>query len=80
LAPGKFGRALGFDPQDTLQSVFGHDATTFAGSSGSIVLAWTEQGTPGFGLHFAGVTSETNSAIAVAKAAEALRKAGVPIS
>jgi hypothetical protein len=80
VAPGKFGRSLGFDPHDTLQSVFGHDATTFGGSSGSIVLAWTEQGTPGFGLHFAGVTSETNSAIAVAKAADALREIGVPLA
>jgi serine protease len=80
LAPGKFGRALGFDEHDTLRSVFGHDATTFAGSSGSIVLAWTEQGMPGFGLHFAGLTSETNSAIAVAKMADALRKLEVPIA
>jgi serine protease len=79
LAPGKFGKSLGFDPEDSLRSVFGHDATTFGGSSGSIVLAWTEQAIPGFGLHFAGLTSETNSAIAIAKAAEALRQIGVPV-
>jgi hypothetical protein len=80
LAPGKFGRALGFDEHDTLRAVFGHDATTFGGSSGSIPLAWTEQGMPGFGLHFAGLTSETNSAIAVAKIANVLRKLDVTIA
>lgn len=80
LAPGKFRRSLGFDEHDTLRSVFGHDSTTFGGSSGTIVLAWTEQRMPGFGVHFAGVTSDTNSAIAVARIADVLRKVEVPIA
>ncbi len=81
LAPGKFGKAIGFDTQqDTLHAVFGYDPTTFAGSSGSLVLAWTQPNMPAFGLHFAGVTSETNCAIAIAKAADALRQIGVPLA
>ena len=65
--------------KDRLRAVFGHDATTFGGSSGTGVIAWTEQGMPSFGLHFAGETSETNSAIAIAKVAAALRAVGVPV-
>ncbi|ABQ38296.1 MULTISPECIES: S8 family serine peptidase [Bradyrhizobium] len=80
LAPGKFRRSLGFDEHDTLGSVFGHDATTFGGASGSFVLAWTDQEMPGFGIHFAGVTSDTNSAIAVAKIADVLRKLEVSVA
>ncbi|MDU2928888.1 hypothetical protein, partial [Bradyrhizobium sp.] len=73
-------RSLGFDEHDTLGSVFGHDATTFGGASGSFVLAWTDQEMPGFGIHFAGVTSDTNSAIAVAKIADVLRKLEVSVA
>jgi subtilisin family serine protease len=79
LAPGKFARGLGFDPKDSLRAVFGHDGTTFGGSSGTGVIAWTDKNMPAFGLHFAGVTSETNSAMAIAKVADALRAVGVPV-
>lgn len=79
LAPGRFHRALGSDPADTLQIVFGHDATTFGGASGSLLFAWKDAGPPAFGLHFAGRTEVANHAISVAAAADTLRRIGVPI-
>lgn len=78
LAPGKFTLSVGSDPRDEPRFVFGHDATTFGGSSGTSLLAWRSEDAKAFGLHFAGTTSKTNHAIAFAGAAEALRKIGVP--
>ena len=79
LAPGKFLQGLGSHAGDTLQVALSHDATTFGGASGSLVLAWTDQGPPAFGLHFGGLTGEANYMVSTAKAANPLRAAGVPI-
>ena len=51
LAPGMTHRPLGSLPGDKRRWVFGHDATTLGGNSGSPALAWTDSA---FGLHFAG--------------------------
>jgi hypothetical protein len=80
LAPGHFTLPLASREEDKPKIVFGHDATTFGGASGSPVLAWKDGGPPAFGLHFAGLTETANDAISVAKAAEALRSIGVPIA
>jgi hypothetical protein len=51
IAPGEFGRYF----------TFGHDTTTLGGSSGSGVFAWLD-GAQAFGLHFFGVSADTNLA------------------
>jgi hypothetical protein len=79
MAPGKFSKSLGSDDRDGLEIVFSHDATTFGGSSGTLVLAWRDKGPPAFGLHFAGTLSKANHAISLGKSAEALRAVGVPV-
>ena len=79
VAPGTVHRSVGFDPQDEREWVFGHDATTLGGSSGSLCFGW-EDGGGGFGLHFAGRTRDTNYAHAVARCAEELRRMGAPIA
>ncbi len=77
LAPGNAHRPLGMFSGDGRQWVFGHDATTLGGNSGSPVLAW---GDGAFGLHFAGASVDTNCAHAVSASAEELRTLGVPIT
>jgi hypothetical protein len=42
LAPGMTHRPLGSLPGDKRRWVFGHDATTLGGNSGSPALAWTD--------------------------------------
>ncbi len=79
LAPGRFSRSLASDNRDTPKIVFGHDATTFGGASGSPIIAWKDAGPPAFGLHFAGTTESANHAISAAAAADALRSLGVPL-
>ena len=76
LAPGVTHRPLGSLRGDKRRWVFGHDATTLGGSSGSPALAWT--GTA-FGLHFAGRSIDTNCAHAVSAITSELRALGVPI-
>jgi serine protease len=73
LAPGRFTQALATDVRDTREIVFGHDASTFGGASGSLLFAHVGEG------HFAGVTKRANHAISAAAAAQALRAIGVPM-
>jgi Trypsin-like peptidase domain len=76
LAPGMTHRPLGSLPRDRRRWVFGHDATTLGGNSGSPALAWTDNA---FGLHFAGRSIDTNYAHAVSAITTELRALGVPI-
>jgi V8-like Glu-specific endopeptidase len=69
-------RPLGSLPGDKRRWVFGHDATTLGGNSGSPALAWTDSA---FGLHFAGRSIDTNCAHAVSAITTELRALGVPI-
>ena len=78
FAPGIVHKPLGFRPDDPQQWVFGHDATTLGGSSGSPILAWKDGG-GSFGIHFAGTSVDTNFAHAVAKSADALARLGVQV-
>jgi hypothetical protein len=76
LAPGVTHRPLGSLRGDKRRWVFGHDATTLGGCSGSPALAWTDSA---FGLHFAGRSIDTNCAHAVSAITTELRALGVPI-
>ncbi|MDH2414455.1 trypsin-like peptidase domain-containing protein [Nocardioides sp. CER19] len=76
LAPGMTHRPLGSIPRDKRRWVFGHDATTLGGNSGSPALAWSDSA---FGLHFAGRSIDTNYAHAVSAITSELRALGVPI-
>ena len=76
LAPGMTHRPLGSLPGDKRRWVFGHDATTLGGNSGSPALAWSDSA---FGLHFAGRSIDTNCAHAVSAITSELRALGVPI-
>lgn len=79
LAPGLTHKPLGQITGDAHQWVFGHDATTLGGSSGSPVLAWRDTGFSGFGLHFAGATIDKNLAHALAQCRDTLTTLGVPV-
>jgi V8-like Glu-specific endopeptidase len=79
LAPGQAHKPLGTLAGDSKPWVFGHDATTLGGSSGSVVLAWLNQDTGGFGLHFAGASLDTNCAHAIAQIQDRLKQLGVPV-
>ncbi|MER9240901.1 S8 family serine peptidase [Mesorhizobium sp. M0633] len=78
LAPGRIGQINDIE-RDTLDVVFGHEATTFGGASGSALLAWENPASPAFGLHFSGATGRSNFAISSAKAAIELRGIGVAV-
>ena len=81
LAPGQIRNRLGaFGVEDPQSWVFGHDATTFGGSSGSAIADWTS-GFAAFGLHFAGATNDTNCAHALGAPTllAELRRLGVPV-
>lgn len=80
LAPGTAHRPLGTLTGDPRGWVFGHDATTLGGSSGSPVIAWLDAGTSAFGLHFAGASVDTNCAHAIAQCRAQLETLGVPIA
>ncbi|MEU4425538.1 trypsin-like peptidase domain-containing protein [Actinoplanes sp. NPDC024001] len=77
LAPGIAHRPLGSLAGDTRAWVFGHDATTLNGNSGSPILAWDDAA---FGLHFGGITLDTNCAHGISAIATELAALGVPIS
>lgn len=79
LAPGQAHRALGSLDGDPKQWVFGHDATTLGGSSGSPVLAWLDSDKGGFGLHFAGASVDTNCAHAIVQLRDRLQELGVAV-
>lgn len=76
LAPGIAHRPLGSLPGDARKWVFGHDATTLGGNSGSPVLTWDDTS---FGLHFAGITMDTNCAHGISAIATQLAALGVPL-
>lgn len=78
LAPGRFRHGLGTHPKDLGKRAIGHDATTFGGASGALVVAWLDGGAPGFALHFGGETVESNYALSFAKARAVLEPLGVP--
>lgn len=78
LAPGIVQNPLGFRSDDPNRWIFGHDATTLGGSSGSPIIAWVDGGSS-FGIHFAGASVETNFAHAMAKCVDALKRLGVPV-
>jgi hypothetical protein len=78
IAPGVVYKPLGFRPDDPRQWIFGHDATTLGGSSGSPILAWKDGG-GSFGIHFAGTSVDTNFAHAMAKCVDALKRLGVSV-
>jgi hypothetical protein len=61
VAPGVVHRSSGTFEGDAVGWVFGHDATTLGGNSGSGVFAWHDGGGV-FGLHFAGCSLDTNCA------------------
>lgn len=79
LAPGRLLETFGAVEFDPLGIVFGHEATTFGGASGSAMIGWESEGLPGFGLHFSGLTGESNYAIAMAKIAKEMEAIGVPV-
>ena len=76
LAPGVVHKPLGSLPDDTREWVFGHDATTLGGNSGSPMLTWDDTS---FGLHFAGITMDTNCAHGISAIATQLAALGVPL-
>ncbi len=78
LAPGVVHHPLGSFDNDKKGWVFGHDATTLGGSSGSPLLAWRDDASA-FGLHFAGASVDTNTAHAIARCRETLLELGVPV-
>ena len=79
LAPGVVHRPLGAFPDDPQIWIFGHDATTLGGSSGSPVLSWQNNVRGSFGIHFAGASVDTNCAHAIAECRDTLEKLGVPV-
>lgn len=79
LAPGAAHRPLGTVVGDGRKWVFGHDATTLGGNSGSPVIAWKDGGF-GFGLHFAGTDTESNFAHAIAQCVDQLETLGLNFS
>lgn len=79
IAPGRIILDPNSNTQDSLRISFGHDASTFGGASGSPILAWAAEDKPAIGLHFAGATSVSNYAVAIAKAADELAMLGVPL-
>ncbi len=79
ISPGTAHKPLGTIDGDTHPWVFGHDATTLGGNSGSPVMAWLDQGFGGFGIHFAGASIDKNCAHAIAQCSEQLKALGVPV-
>jgi serine protease len=69
-----FYRGLGSQQKDAAtQLAFGHDATTLSGSSGSLLYAFKDVGTPAFGLHFAGFNNDSNYAIQMPRMKQAFQ-------
>ena len=79
LAPGVVHKPLGAFPDDPQIWIFGHDATTLGGSSGSPILAWQANQRGAFGIHFAGASVDTNCAHAIAECRDTLEQLGVPV-
>ncbi|MGT2455430.1 hypothetical protein ACU4GI_20235 [Cupriavidus basilensis] len=81
LAPGMVHRSRGTMAGDTRGWVFGHDASTLGGNSGSGVFAWLDGG-HAFGLHFAGTSAEQNCAhgFAMPDAREVMQVLDIPLA
>lgn len=79
LAPGRVIRTPGSIAKDPIGNIFGHDATTFGGASGSPIFAWSALDQPAVGLHFAGDTEISNYALTSPMVADQFRSIGVPI-
>lgn len=62
FSPGEIDRGLGRAAEGTGETVFGHDATTLGGNSGSCVVDFGNDGRLVVGLHFAGVPKQANFA------------------
>jgi S1-C subfamily serine protease len=78
IAPGIVHKPLGFRADDPRQWIFGHDATTLGGSSGSPIIAWKDGG-GSFGIHFAGTSVDSNFAHAMAKCVDVLKRLGIKV-
>ncbi|SDZ07287.1 Trypsin-like peptidase domain-containing protein [Lysobacter sp. yr284] len=76
LAPGHFTLPLGSHALDQGRRAIGHDATTFGGASGALVMSWLDDRTPSFALHFGGTTGASNYALSFAASHQALRAIG----
>lgn len=61
IAPGKVHRAIGTIENDERSWIFGHDATTLGGASGSPIISWLD-GNRAVGIHFAGAIGKSNYA------------------
>ncbi len=68
FAPGEIDEGL----DEIAPTVFGHDATTLGGNSGSCVVDLGDDGQLVAGLHFAGFKEDVNYAHSVARLADAL--------
>jgi hypothetical protein len=77
VAPGQVHKKLGSIPEDERRWVFGHDATTLGGSSGSAVIDWLHGGAT-VGLHFSGLSLESNYAHDLGQCRASLEPLGVP--
>jgi hypothetical protein len=78
IAVGKVHRPLGSLNDDPRHWVFGHDATTLGGASGSPVIAWLD-GNRVFGIHFAGATGTSNYSHSLFAARQTLDEFELPI-
>lgn len=80
LSPGEVDTGLGCvdAAHDPRHWIFGHDATTLGGSSGTSIIAWRD-GADAFGLHFAGATLRANYAHGIGACTQRLAAMGVPI-
>jgi hypothetical protein len=79
LAPGKVNNPLGSLDRDPGNWIFGHDATTLGGSSGSPVMGVIDGALTAYGLHFSGKSEVANRAHAFSESAAQLRAIGVPV-
>lgn len=61
LAPCIVHQSPNADPASAASLTFGHDASTLGGSSGSGMYAWLD-GAAAFGIHFAGISADSNRA------------------
>jgi hypothetical protein len=79
LAPGTVEIPVGSLPGDAQEWIFGHNATTLGGSSGSPVIGVIDGMLTAYGLHFSGKSEVVNRAHAFSKSADRLRTIGVPL-
>ncbi len=80
FAPGGVHRPIGSLPTNPREWVFGHDATTLGGSSGSPVITLAEGAAVAVGLHYAGASESTNYAHAFSRATTELSALQIPLA